>query len=157
MKWWHVIIHEDSVANKICHVSSSLRVFSIMRDQHICMDLSCSLFLVSFFLNVCSQDFLIFITFKENHNPLFPVETKMYPLPQCSIFSSFHFEVKAFFEYIGWFNSIISIIKCLSAVKHEFKLVLSIKFRVSYWGWKLTYIEAEQPGTRAFNSNKAQT
>lgn len=72
------------------------------------------------FLHVCSQDFqfspinLIFINFEGIYSFLFPIETKAKPLPQCSIFSDLHSEVKTLLKSIGWSNLAVFIIQCLS-------------------------------------------
>ena len=40
-----------------------------------------------------------------NHSILFPGKIKAKPLPQSNAFFEFHFKVKAFLKYLGWFIS----------------------------------------------------
>ena len=84
MKGWHVIIsHEDSVANRICHVSSRLWLFSL----HI----TCPVVFLSFL----PQSNLILLAWKEFTSFHFLWKQNHNLFPNVIHFFDFHFKVKA--------------------------------------------------------------
>ena len=84
---------------QIYYVSPSLRATPIVEGSAYTSSVL-QTFLVSFLMCVAKifrrspQSNLICTDFEENHNFLFPLETKAKPLPHCHIFSDFHSEVK---------------------------------------------------------------
>lgn len=111
MKGWHVIIsYEDSVPNKIYHVSFSLKDVSMSKGSSYMSPVLKHIFL-SFFMQprfpggILQSNFII-INFDEHYSFLYP---------ECNTFLDFHSESKTTLKYIGWNSSLVPfVIQCFS-------------------------------------------